>query len=40
MVIVHGKSPHCETELLPKLMLLIVASEQLISKKANRLATV
>lgn len=33
MINIHGESPPCETEQLPKLILLIIASEQLISKK-------
>lgn len=44
MISIHGKSPPCKTEQLPKLVLLIVALEQLFSgkkkKKVNQCVTV
>ena len=37
MISIHGKSPPCKTEQLPKLVLLIVALEQFFSgKKVNQ----
>lgn len=36
MIIAHGKSLPCETEKLPKLVLLFVASEQLISNEQTK----
>ena len=44
MISIHGKSPPCKTEHFPKLVLLIVALEQLFSgkkkKKVNQCVTV